>query len=123
MPIVRVVPLPAKVITRDEAAVTVPVPKFKLELAEVLADVPNVKPFVELPSQTTALLPKFVTAVPEVLLIVLLAPSRVSVPVPSALPLFTFKVPAVTLTPPDAAELFPLKVNVPPAAFIVVSPV
>jgi hypothetical protein len=33
-----------------------------------------------------------------------------------------FKVPAVRVTPPVAPELFPLKVNVPPGAFIVVRP-
>jgi hypothetical protein len=33
-----------------------------------------------------------------------------------------FKVPAVRVTPPAAPELFPLRVNVPPTAFIVVRP-
>ena len=44
------------------------------------------------------------------------------VPVPKALALLRFKVPAVKVTPPAAPELFPLKVKVPPAAFIVVRP-
>lgn len=46
----------------------------------------------------------------------------VSKPVPKALALLRFKVPVVKVTPPAAPELFPLKVNVPPAAFIVVRP-
>ena len=121
MPIVRVVPVPAKLIFRDVPAVTVPVPKFKLLFA-VLAAVPKVKPPVELSPQTTALLPAFVTALPEVLFRMLLT-VKLSAPEPNALALFTFKVPADTVTPPDAVELFPLKVNVPPTAFIVVSPV
>ena len=45
-----------------------------------------------------------------------------SKPVPNALALLRFKVPVVKVTPPAAPELFPLKVNVPPAAFIVVRP-
>ena len=45
-----------------------------------------------------------------------------SKPVPKALALLRFKVPAVKVTPPAAPELFPLKVNVPSAAFIVVRP-
>ena len=47
---------------------------------------------------------------------------KVSKPVPKALALLRFKVPVVKVTPPAAPELFPLKVNVPPAAFIVVKP-
>ena len=43
-------------------------------------------------------------------------------PVPRALALLRFKVPAVKVTPPPAPELFPLKVNVPPEAFIRVTP-
>ena len=50
------------------------------------------------------------------------APARVRAPDPSALLLLIFKVPAVRVTPPVAPELSPLKVNVPPAAFIVVRP-
>ena len=57
------------------------------------------------------------------LLIVAPVPARLRAPDPSALLLLMFKVPAVSVTPPDAAELFPLKVNVPAAAFIVVRPV
>jgi hypothetical protein len=34
-----------------------------------------------------------------------------------------FKVPVVKVVPPVALELFPLKIKVPPAAFIVVTPV
>ena len=41
---------------------------------------------------------------------------------PNAFALLRFKVPAVKVTPPAAPELFPLKVNVPPEAFIVVFP-
>ena len=46
----------------------------------------------------------------------------VSKPVPRALALLRFRVPVVKVTPPAAPELFPLKVNVPSAAFIVVRP-
>ena len=41
---------------------------------------------------------------------------------PVALALLRFKVPVVKVTPPAAPELFPLKVNVPFVAFIVVRP-
>ena len=64
--------------------------------------------------------PAFTKAAPLVLLIV--PDVRVTAPEPSALALLIFKVPAVRVTPPAAPELFPLKVNVPPAAFIVVRP-
>ena len=52
----------------------------------------------------------------------LFVPAKLIAPDPSALLLLMFKVPAVRVTPPAAPELFPLKVNVPPAAFIVVRP-
>ena len=41
---------------------------------------------------------------------------------PKAFALLRFKVPVVKVTPPAAPELFPLKVNVPPEAFIRVTP-
>ena len=60
------------------------------------------------------------------LLIVVALPlsPKVKSPVPRALALLMFKVPPLRVTPPDADELFPLKVKVPPfVLFIVVSPV
>ena len=59
------------------------------------------------------------------LLIVVALPlsPKLKSPVPRALALLMFKVPPVRVTPPDADELFPLKVKIPFVLFIVVSPV
>ena len=115
-PIVNLVPVPAKVTPLLVLAVTVPAPRLRL-LEEVLPAVPKVKS----PPQVTVLFAALAMAPPLVLLIV--PDVRVTAPEPRALLLLMFNVPAVRVTPPDAAELFPLKVKVPPAAFIVVSPV
>ena len=56
------------------------------------------------------------------MLIVAPVPARLRAPDPKALLLLMFNVPAVSVTPPVAPELSPLKVNVPPVAFIVVRP-
>lgn len=114
-PIVNLVPVPAKVTPLLVVVVTVPFPRLRL-LEEVLPAVPKVKS----PPQVTRLFPAFTRAVPLVLLIV--PAVSVTAPEPRALALLIFRVPAVRVTPPAAPELSPLKVNVPPAAFIVVSP-
>ena len=118
-PIVNFVPVPNKFTVLEPVKVTVPVPRSRLFVA-VLFDDPKVSAVVLF--QVIALLPAFTTAEPLVLSIVA-PPVRVKSPVPRALLLLMFKAPAVSVTPPDAAELLPLKVNVPFVAFIVVSPV
>jgi hypothetical protein len=115
-PIVNLVPVPAKVTPLLVLAVTVPVPRLRL-LKEVLPAVPKVKS----PPQVTVLFTALAMAPPLVLLIV--PDVRVTAPEPRALLLLIFKVPVVRVTPPPAPELSPLRVKVPPAAFIVVSPV
>jgi hypothetical protein len=107
-PIVNLVPFPAKAIVLEELAVTTPVPRLRLFAAEFVDD-PKASPSVHV----QAWFPAFTTAEPLVLLIVAPVPARERAPDPSALLLLMFKVPAVRVTPPDAAELFPLKVNVP----------
>ena len=49
-------------------------------------------------------------------------PESERAPDPKALLLLMFKVPAVRVTPPAAPELFPLRVNIPVAEFMVVKP-
>jgi len=107
-PIFKVVFVPAKVTPLSVLAVTVPAPRLRLLKELVLPAFPKVK----FPPHVTALFTALVTACPLVLLIVP-PEERVRVPDPRALALFTFKVPAVRVTPPDAAELFPLRVSVP----------
>jgi hypothetical protein len=77
-----------------------------------------VVPKVVVVANVTALFPALMTADPLVLLI--LDPELVMrVPVPSALALLMFRTAApLMLTPPDAPELSPLKVNVPADAVV-----
>ena len=118
-PIVIVVPVPNKLSVRLEAAVTVPEPRLRSLLA-VFPIAPNVT-VDELP-KVILLFPAFTTAAPLVLLMTLLLELNENVPLPSALALLMFRVPPAPIeTPPDAAELFPLKTKVP--AFTDVRPV
>ena len=112
-PIFKVVFVPAKLIRGLPLAVTVPVPRSR-SLAEVLLVVPK----IVVVANVIALFPALMTANPLVLLIV--DPALVMrVPVPSALALLMFRTAAPPmLTPPDAPELSPLKVNVPADAVV-----